>query len=53
LAIAVIGGLSLSTVFTLIFMPVVYRFIARHSGHSAVPIVPVIDERVGIESTSE
>lgn len=53
LAIAVIGGLSLSTVFTLIFMPVVYRFIARHSSHSAVPIVPVIDERVGIESTSE
>ena len=29
LAIAVIGGLSLSTVFTLVFMPVVFRALAK------------------------
>jgi multidrug efflux pump subunit AcrB len=32
LAIAVIGGLSLSTVFTLIFMPVVFRALTRSPG---------------------
>jgi multidrug efflux pump subunit AcrB len=32
LAIAVIGGLSLSTVFTLIFMPVVFRALAKVGG---------------------
>ena len=32
LAIAVIGGLSLSTVFTLIFMPVVLRALTRKKG---------------------
>ena len=33
LAIAVIGGLSLSTIFTLIFMPVVFRALSRTKSH--------------------
>jgi len=47
LAIAVIGGLSLSTVFTLIFVPVIFRWLKfERTGAEAERIVsPVISER--------
>jgi len=47
LAIAVIGGLSLSTIFTLIFMPVVFRVLAK-TGTKPVATQP-LDEPVAVE----
>ena len=38
LAIAVIGGLSLSTIFTLIFMPVVFRLLSRFETRQKDPL---------------
>jgi HAE1 family hydrophobic/amphiphilic exporter-1 len=41
LAIAVIGGLSLSTIFTLFFVPVIFYIIRRLTPSKAAPVTPV------------